>query len=82
MSAEVAVNWHKEQSARVTTYKPKKPEMPNDYRCPKGDDACVANTPTLPGLIEPFRPSTQYPTTWLTLMATVSVAFFLLTRLR
>jgi len=81
MSAEVAANWQKEQSNRVTTYKPKKPEIPNDYRCPKGDDACTAKTP--PGSInEAFRSSTQYPTTWIALMAVTSIAFFLITRSR
>ena len=81
MAAQAASDWQKEQVARVTAYKPARPEMPNDHRCATGDTECTAQTPPPPpgSTNEPFRSQTRYPTEWLALMAVASVAYVILT---
>ena len=80
--AQQSVDWHEEQKSRVTTYKPKKPEMPNNQRCSGGDDFCKSQTPPPPSgsMNESFGIQQHYPTEWIALLLAASVAFVLLTR--
>jgi hypothetical protein len=81
-AAEVAQGWQKEQSNRVGTYKPQKPEIPNDNRCAPGDTVCTSKTPPPPAgsLNEPFRSPVKYPMEWIGVMVAASIVFLLLTR--
>ena len=78
--AETTAKWQKDQAHSVARYKPAKPEIPNDNRCPIGDTVCTGRTPPPPGSInEGFSPD-QYPREWLLVLATAAIAFILLTR--
>lgn len=66
-----------EQSHRVRSYKPDKPEIPTDGRC--ADAACNAQMPPHPtgSLNEPFRGSQSWG--WLTTLGAATLLFALLT---
>jgi hypothetical protein len=78
---EQAAAWQQEQSQRVSTFKPKKPQMPNDRRCAKGDTLCKSKIPPHPPgtLNEPFLPNSGYPVEWIAVMVAASAVFLLLT---
>ena len=82
-AAEVAYNWQQDQTNAIATYKPKKPEMPNDYVC------ADCETPSLPpgtSVIVPEAARTEsfqnYGLAsldhWLIVFSAVSVAFVLI----
>ena len=80
--AEVSQGWQQEQSKRVSTYKPQKPEIPNDNRCAPGDTVCTSKTPPPPpgSLNEHFRSASVYPMEWIGVMVAASIVFLLITR--
>jgi hypothetical protein len=84
-AANETSNWISEQKGRVSTYKPKQPDMPNDRRCAAGDELCKSKVPPHPPgtLNEPFA-SLELPVSyeWLVVVGVASVAFLLLTSLR
>ena len=77
------MEWHLEQKERISTYQPKRPDIPNDQRCPTGDDACKSQVPPPP--VEPFRSydsawSFASPYDWIAVLSVACVAFLLATR--
>jgi len=78
------MEWHLEQKERVSTYQPKRPDIPNDHRCPEGDNACTNKVPPPPGL-EPFISADSVwsfgsPYDWIAVLSVACVAFLLATR--
>jgi len=72
--ANIASSLQKEQSGRLTSYKPKKQEIPSDYR----SAIHAQNTPPPPGK-EAFTMPTPWFSNWLLVVGAASVAFVLLT---
>jgi hypothetical protein len=79
--------WHNEQTKKVTTHPPFKPEIPQDNRCPGG--VCSTPPPSVPSGTESFAPapasqtqSQSLPLTWYATLATAAALFVFLTRRR
>ena len=80
-AAEFTAKWQKDQAHSVARFKPAKPEIPTDNRCPAGDTVCTDRTPPPPpGSINEGYSNPGHPRDWLLVMATAAIAFILLTR--
>jgi hypothetical protein len=78
-----SVAWHQEQRQRVSTYKPKKPEIPSDHNCPGGQ--CSQPVPPLPvGSVDTFCSGNceTIPTSWWIVMGAVTFSFVWITARR
>lgn len=75
-TARVAASWHANQVQRVTTYNPKKPELPGDHRCGAN---CMEPPPPPPVSNEGFRglPTSAH---WLAMMGAACLLFVIITR--
>ena len=82
-AAEETSNWISEQKGRVSTYKPKQPDMPNDRRCAAGDELCKSKVPPHPpGTLNESFVSANVSYEWWVVVGVASVAFLLLTSWR
>lgn len=52
-AAYAATTWHSDQRARLTEYRPGRPQMPADHRCAPG--GCAEPPPPLPAGVEGFH---------------------------
>lgn len=71
------MDWHFEQKERVSMYQPQRPAIPNDHRCPAGDEACKSQVPTLELFSDVWSSS---PYDWIAVLSVACVAFLLATR--
>lgn len=76
MGDKLAVQWHLQQKDRVSKYKPRRPEISGDHGCA---GACSIPVPTPPGR-EGFTSITHVSSSWLVLMAVVTIGYIGLTR--
>jgi hypothetical protein len=75
--ANTATALHQEQRQRVSTYKPKKPEIPTNHNCPGGQ--CSQPVPPLPpGSVDSFCSGNcggGHPTGWWVVMGVAALSF-------
>jgi hypothetical protein len=50
--AAATTAWHADQRARITSYRPVRPQMPNEHRC--AATGCAEPPPPLPAGVEGF----------------------------
>lgn len=75
-AAGVTAAWHANQVQRVTSYTPKRPELPGDHRCGAN---CMEPPPPPPISNEGFRGVTTNAQ-WLMMMSAACLLFVILTR--
>lgn len=69
-AAHAATAWHADQRARITGYRPRRPQMPDDHRCAPG--GCAEPPPPLPAGVEGFADNPS-PTILLIIAAAVGL---------
>ena len=80
------LDWHKQQKARATSYKPKKPEISGDYVGGGPLTGSTAVPPLPPGTArkvkESFVSGSGLPHTWWLVMGVACTTYVLLTRMK